>query len=92
MTHEVINGAFEAERTSEDRHIISPEVVMTVKPEGRTACFVRNGKKLPMGADSKANLERHVKLFVGEMDGVRAYATEKDGRVHITMTRANMAV
>lgn len=92
MTHEVINGAFKKERTKEDRHIVSPEIVMTVKPDGHTACFVRNGKKLPMGSDSPAVTNRHVKLFVGEIDGVRGYATLKDGRVHITMSRANMAV
>lgn len=94
MTHEVINGATidAPARTDEDRHVISPGVVLTVKPDGRTACMVRNGKKILMGSGHPPDTQRSVSLFVGEIDGVRTWVAQRDGKVFITMTRANMAV
>lgn len=82
MTHSVVHGAFAAERTTQDRHVLGELAVLTVKPDGRTACRVDNGIKWPGG--------RRVSVYVGEIDGVRAYVHEREGRIHVVMTRGEI--
>ena len=82
MAHQVINGAFTAEAASEERHVIGDLAVLTVRPDGRTACRVDNGVKWPGG--------RKVSIFVGEIDGVRAYVHERGGRIHVILTRGEI--
>lgn len=82
MTHSVVHGAFAAERTTQDRHVLGERAVLTVKPDGKTACRVDNGIKWPGG--------RRVSVYVGEIDGVRAYVHEREGRIHVVMTRGEI--
>lgn len=79
MTHQVVNGAFIAEETNEERHVIGDLVSLTVRPGGKTACRVDNGIKWPGG--------RKVSLYVGELDGVKCYVSEALGKVHVILTR-----
>lgn len=83
--HAVINGSFEAIETNEPRSIVSSAMDLIVQPEGKTAAFARTGLKIPDA--------RKVVAFVGEMDGVRVYATrETNGKIYIVMTRQDMKV
>ena len=80
MTHHVENGAFKIEDPKgKDRFVFSDHCILTVKPDGKTCCRVDNGIKWPGG--------RKVALYVGEIDGVRCYATEREGKIHIILTR-----
>ena len=80
---QVLNGALLSEPPSEDRIVKSGAVTLTVFADGRkTAGFVRNGIKWPGG--------RKVEMLVGECDGVRCYAQERDGHVYIFLGRRNM--
>ena len=82
MTHHVVNGAFTAEKTDEDRHVVGDLATLTVKPDGKTCCRVDNGIKWPGG--------RKVSLYMGEIDGVRAYVHERDGRIYVILTRGEI--
>ena len=82
MTHQVVNGSFTPETTTEERHIIGDLVDLTVHPNGKTCCRVDNGIKWPGG--------RKVSIYVGEIDGVRAYVHERDGKVHVILTRGEI--
>lgn len=79
MSHQVVNGALAPARTDQDRHVVGELAVLTVKPDGKTACRVDNGIKWPGG--------RKVSLYIGEIDGVRAYVHERVGKVHVLLTR-----
>jgi len=82
MTHQVVNGSFDARPALEDRHVIGDLAVLTVKPDGATLCRVDNGIKWPGG--------RKVSIYVGEIDGVRAYVHEREGKVHVILTRGEI--
>lgn len=82
MGHQVVNGAFTPEKTDQDRHVLGDLAVLTVKGDGATACRVDNGIKWPGG--------RRVSVFVGEIDGVRAFVHEREGRVHVVLTRGEV--
>lgn len=79
MTHTVEHGAFTPEKTDQERRVIGDLATLTVRPNGKTACRVDNGIKWPGG--------RKVSLYVGEIDGVRCYVSEANGRVHVILTR-----
>lgn len=53
--------------------------MLTVKPDGETACRVDSGIKWPGG--------RQVSVYVGEIDGVRAYVHERENKIHVILTR-----
>ena len=96
------NGAFVTAATTEDRIAIADGMSLTVRPNGRTALFRRNGKKFHFGGARsrkpwKQQTEpvlpvpaREVEILVGEIDGVRCYLTKQDGAVHAVLTRDNI--
>lgn len=88
---QVVNGAFRATPASRERHVIAERVVLTVYPDGRTACFARSGHKFPIGGDhGRVVPPRKVTMFVGEIDGVRAYVCERNGKMHVILTRQSL--
>ncbi len=78
MSHQVVNGAKPAADTSEERSVIGERAILTVHP-GNTACYVDNGIKWPGG--------RRVAIYKGEMDGVKVAVTEREGIVHVFLTK-----
>lgn len=67
-------------------HAESSQFVLDVIPDAgdEARAFNRNGIRLLR----KTGEEERVRWLVGELDGVRVYATvEQDGRVHMVMTK-----
>lgn len=87
MTFEIVNGALAPEHTEEARHAVAERVHFTVEPFGQTSLKARNGIKMAMG---KQAVSGKVVLFEGMIGDVRTYVTEKDGKVHVIMTRNEM--
>ncbi len=77
-----VNGAFAATHASAERQGRTARLQLTVRPDGATALFKRSGIKWPGG--------RRVETLVGELDGVRVYLSERDGRAHAVLTRAEV--
>lgn len=89
MTHQVVDGAFRPEHTDKPRHIVGDRVIFTVEPPGKTACFAQTGLKMPFGNAAPAS-PRKVVQFCGQIDGVRGYVTERDGKVHVILTKREL--
>lgn len=52
------------------KHLTSVQGILSVLPDGETKVFMRNAKKFYFG---DATGPAHVRILVGELDGVRVY-------------------
>jgi hypothetical protein len=86
LTHKVVNGALTPGNTKASRQVIGDRVMLDVDPgmRAKTACFVRSGIKWPGG--------RKVHVFNGEIDGVVVTVCEKEGQVHVLMSKTKRLV
>ena len=98
MTFEVVDGTFKPTGTDKPRHIVGARAVLTVElaasggPPAKTACFAQTGLKFPVGGDGKTCgvRPRRMVMFCGEVDGVRCYVHEREGKTHVILTRREL--
>lgn len=89
----VSNGAIDAERTDDPRSIVArslpfQDIEFTVEPFGKTGLKAVNGLKMVIARnEGDPPVKRRVTVFRGEMDGVKTFVTERDGKLHVIMTR-----